>query len=254
MDKLTDLGTAMLTELGLRSLDKEGKLDKKQKEARKKLSGSFEEHYQQWYTESHAVILQLIPHRLSEFESLYKGEGRRKEINSTTYNIQDWLNGIRAGQDAYEKKYYDDFAIVVMRFKTQLDILKSIRARFESSLFDIKQLVQADLFDSELDTARELLKNGFLRPAGIVAGVVMESHLSQVCSNHGVTTKKKNPAISDFNDLLKKNNVFDVPQWRFIQRLGDLRNLCAHKGTREPTKDEVAELIDGVDKITKTLF
>jgi len=50
-----------------------------------------------------------------------------------------------------------------MRFNTQIEILKSVQARFESSLFDVAQLVRADLFDSELDSARELAKNGFLR-------------------------------------------------------------------------------------------
>ena len=56
------------------------------------------------------------------------------------------------------------------------------------------------------------------------------------------------------NDALKEGGVIDIPQWRFIQRLGDLRNLCDHNKDREPTKDEVAELIDGVDKLTKTVF
>jgi len=46
----------------------------------------------------------------------------------------------------------------------------------------------------------------------------------------------------------------ETPTWRFIQHLSDLRNLCDHNKDREPTKDEVNELIVGVTKITKTLF
>jgi hypothetical protein len=46
----------------------------------------------------------------------------------------------------------------------------------------------------------------------------------------------------------------DVPTWRQIQRLGGIRNLCDHNKEREPTKDEVIELIGGVDKVSKTLF
>ena len=115
-------------------------------------------------------------------------------------------------------------------------------------------MTRADLFDSEMDKASELLKDGFLRSAGVIAGVVLEKHLNQVCLNHNVKIKKKNPNISDYNDALKKEGVIDVPNWRFIQRLGDLRNLCAHKKGREPTKDEVNEVIKGVEKVTKTLF
>ena len=136
----------------------------------------------------------------------------------------------------------------------QLEILKSATARFESKLLEIQQLVQADLFDSELDAARELVKHKFERGAGAIAGVVLEKHLSQVAGNHNITTRKKHPTISDFNDLLKQGGVLDVPTWRQIQRLGDIRNLCDHNKGRAPTDVEVKELIDCVDKITKTLF
>ena len=84
--------------------------------------------------------------------------------------------------------------------------------------------------------------------------MVIEKHLAQVASNHNVSTRKQHPTISDFNDMLKGAGVLDVPTWRQIQRLGDIRNLCDHNKEREPTKDEVIELIDGVDKLCKTLF
>ena len=115
-------------------------------------------------------------------------------------------------------------------------------------------MVQADLFDSELDVARELTTNGFLRAAGAVAGVVLEKHLGQVMDNHNIKVSKANPTISEFNDHLKNADVLDIPRWREIQRLGDIRNLCTHNKEREPTKEEVEELIDSVDKYMKTLF
>ena len=111
----------------------------------------------------------------------------------------------------------------------------------------------ADLFDSELDAASELAKKGFLRAAGAVAGVVLEKHLVQVCSNHSVVIRRKS-TISNLNDLLKERGVTDVAQWRFIQHLGDIRNLCDHNKAKEPTADEVNDLIAGVAKTLKTLF
>lgn len=255
LDSLIKLGETMELDLTFRHLEEEGRLSAEDKKNFKKFKGAFEKHYQRWYTESSAVIRRLIPDRIVEFEHLYKGDGKRKEINSTTYNMQDWLNGIRAGVNDYTgEKYYNDFAVVSMRFHTQMEILKAVRARFESSLLDIRQVVQADLFDSEIDAARELLKHGFLRGAGAIAGVVLEKHLGQVADNHNVKTRKKHPTINDFNDLLKSGGVIEVPTWRQIQRLGDLRNLCDHKKQREPTREEVEELIDGAEKATKTLF
>ena len=84
--------------------------------------------------------------------------------------------------------------------------------------------------------------------------MVLESHLAKVCQNHGVTASKKNPAISDFNELLKKADIFDVLTWRWVQHLGDIRNQCCHSKDRDPTPDEVQELIDGVDKAIKTII
>jgi hypothetical protein len=118
---------------------------------------------------------------------------------------------------------------------------------------DLEQIVRADLFDSEIDKARELLRAGFDRPAGVLAGVVLEEHLQNVCSKRSIRLAKKTPTISDLNDQLKNEGVVDTTVWRFIQRLGDIRNLCGHKKERDPTKDDVQELIDGTDKIIKTV-
>ena len=69
-------------------------------------------------------------------------------------------------------------------------MLGSCKARFESSLFEIRQFVQADLLDSELDAAKELSKHTFTRAAGAVTGVALEKHLAQVCDNHAIKNKK----------------------------------------------------------------
>ena len=120
--------------------------------------------------------------------------------------------------------------------------MKAAEKRFDSSLFEIRQLVQADLFDSEIDAARELLKNKFVRAAGAIAGVVLEKHLTQVCEDHGLEIQKKHPALSDLNELLKANSVIDVLQWRFISMLADIRNLCDHNKAKEPTEQQVTDL------------
>jgi len=252
LKRLISLGNDMSVDLLSRSCTTKQK--EEHKEVFERVKGSFERDYQKWYTETHALIKQLVPDRLEEFIRLYHGDGKRKQIDSVTYNIQDWLTGVRAGENYMGEKYYNDFAIASMRFKTQFEILESVQSRFESSLFDIAQLVRADLFDSELEAARELTKQGFLRGAGAIAGVVIEKHLAQVCSNHNVTIKKKDPTINDFNDALKNCVVIDIPTMRQIQRLADIRNLCDHNKHREPTKEEVIELVDGAEKLCKTLF
>jgi hypothetical protein len=255
LDRLTKLGDRMMLDLVLNLDESRAKKSEEDKKLAKDVSGEFQHSYQRWYTEALAVVRQLIPDRAVEFAYLYGGDGKRKEINTHNYNIQDWLNGVRASDNyGTGKKHFSDFSIVLMRFQTQSGILESAVARFESTLLDISELVRADLFDSELDAALELAKKGFLRGAGAVAGVVLEKHLAQVAKTHSVSIRKQHPAISDLNDALKTANIIDVPKWRGIQRLGDIRNLCDHNKEREPTKDEVIELVEGVQKTIKTIF
>ena len=65
---------------------------------------------------------------------------------------------------------------------------------------------------------------------------------------------EKAPVIRDYNDVLKNEGVIDIPTWRFIQMLADIRNLCDHNKTEDPTKENLKDLIDGTDKIIKMVF
>jgi len=92
------------------------------------------------------------------------------------------------------------------------------------------------------------------RAAGALVGVVIEGHLQKVATAHGVKLAKKNPTIADLNDSLKSAGVIDTPIWRKISYLADLRNLCSHKKDVNPTVEQVAELIQGADWLTKNVF
>jgi hypothetical protein len=214
---------------------------------------SFRDDYQTWYSEAKSLIRQLLPDRLQDFTSHYEKPKSRKALTYESYRIEDALQGLTITSGyAKEKVVGPDAAI--QHFRQQVAILEAVKGRFESSLFDIRQLVQADLFDSELDAAKELARSKFTRAAGALAGVVLERHLAQVCDNHNIRTAKKEPTISELNNTLKDSNVIDIPQWRFIQHLADIRNLCDHKKTSEPTADQVNDLLAGVTKATKTVF
>jgi hypothetical protein len=211
----------------------------------------FKTEYESWYSESLALLRQLLPDRVINFVSLYEKPKGRKSIEYGNYVIQDFMQGLRVTQ--YDGSTKVDASAAVPQFRQQRAILKAARSRFESSLFEIKQIVQADLFDSEIEAARELLKNKFVRAAGAIAGVVLEKHLHQVCADRKIVISKKYPGISDLNDLLKANSVIEVPQWRYISMLADLRNLCDHVKSKDPTSEQVGDLVDGTAKVLKTI-
>ncbi len=213
-----------------------------------------EHEYQRWYSESLACVGQLLPAREQDFINYYKPDKVRKDITYANYTMSDYLRGLTVTRSygiQKDKIVGPDAAFHALQ--QQVQIVTAARQRLDSSLFDIRSLVQADMFDNELDAAEELNKKGFGRGAGAIAGVVLEGHLLTVCAQHKITPNK-NPSIGDLNDFLKKNDVLDIANWRFIQHLGDLRNLCDHKKSDDPTKDQMRELIEGARKITKTVF
>lgn len=208
--------------------------------------------YQSWYTKALNVVQVFLPERLEEFRLLHRDAKRRKEVDYLTYTVSDYLIGLVVKYGG--KPAFDTRQSAGRKFLQQLLIVGSVREKLDTILGNLRGMLQADLFDSELGAARELWKSGHLRAAGTLAGVVLEKHLRTVCENHSITTRKKAPGISDYNQLLKSRDVVDIPNWRLIQRLGDLRNLCSHAKDREPTSGEVQELIDNIDKILKTLY
>ena len=214
---------------------------------------NFKQEYQLWYSEALALLKQVLPDRVDDFKSHYEYSRVRKEINSQNYMIRDYLRGLQVTNRATREVILDGKA-AVPEFEQQLTILKSVKSVFSSSLFDLKTILQADLFDNEIDSAQGLLNAGFLRPAGVICGVVIEKHLKQVCENHNLSIRKKNPTISDFNDALKNGEVIDVSQWRLIQYLTDIRNICTHNKGEEPKKEQVEELIANTKKVLKTIF
>jgi hypothetical protein len=210
----------------------------------------FKVEYEAWYSIAMQVVRQLIPDRLTDFVKQYKDD-KRKEINVATYGISDYLIGI---QTSYYDKLVADGNAAFPKFERQLSILKSAHTRLESRLFDIVEIVQADLFDSELEAAHELNRKGFERAAGAVAGVVLERHLRRITTKRNLKSKKSAPTINDLNQLLKDNDAIDTATWRFVQHLGDLRNLCDHDKGNDPTKDQVGDLVTGVSKVVKTVL
>ena len=94
-----------------------------------------------------------------------------------------------------------DGKAAILVFAQQLNIVKAAKATLESSLIELASILQADLFDSEIDSARALAKSGFLRAAGAICGVVIEKHLKQVCNT--ARGNHKEEKTSDIGILIR---------------------------------------------------
>ena len=202
--------------------------------------------YQKSYDRTVGLVRSLAPERWEEFRRQYEPDPRRKDTSYSNYTIYDYLQGtvvLRGGSPLF-----NNFTVFVTKIQHQILMLESILDTFADRIRDIREVLRSELFDAELETSEELLKKSHLRAAGTVAGVVLERHLQTICAARNIPFRKKHPTIADYNDALRKSDAYDVPAWRFIQRLGDLRNLCAHPKERDPTKGEIQDLIIGTRK------
>lgn len=212
---------------------------------------NFSEEYQSWYAVAQRVVKQLLPDNYSDFISYYEYKKNRKEIDHESYSIKDYLQEITIRR--YDKSIKVDGKAAIPKFQQQINILKAAKSSLSSSLLDLRGILQADLFDSEIETAEVLAKAGYLRASGAICGVVLEKHLLHVNQLHNLPVKK-HPSIADLSQSLKDANYTTMAQWRFIQHLTDIRNLCDHAKGTEPTKDEISDLVAGTKKVLKTVF
>jgi hypothetical protein len=217
----------------------------------KKALPVFKSAYQPWYSEAMAVVKILLPLRYNDFVRLYEKPKSRKEVTKDNYVIEDYLNDIviTAG---FDKKVVAGPETAIPAFEQQFHIIGAILTTLDTSLLDIRREVQAGLLDAELDKAALLLKNKQLRAAGAVASIALEKHLEQVCERHQLKVTRK--TIADLNELLKKNEIIDFPDYRHLGLLAELYQLCVTNKKREPEAAEVADLINGTDKVIKTVF
>ncbi|NQE44855.1 hypothetical protein C5S31_02370 [ANME-1 cluster archaeon GoMg2] len=198
---------------------------------KKKLSEKFKLDYQDWYSSCCALLERNYnKERTSEFKSEY--ENNIKKTISANYITRDTEYGF------------------VDSFKHQASILNALPQYLKHRLSDIELTVASILMDDELLEAEYLIKKGFIRAAGALAGVVLERHLKMRCDKNEPKLKyPKNATISKLNDIQKDNNLLDISDWRNIQRLGDIRNKCDHDKKVEPKKEEVADLISKVKEM-----
>ena len=209
--------------------------------------------YQRWYSRALKLVEALAPERLAEFSSYYLIDPKRKVTDAGNYVIQDYIKGIGERTNHYDEPLWDTNNLVCIRVSNQMQIIASLSSRIDSVLQDVKGHLFAELQDAELGAASTLMKIN-LRSAGALAGVVLERHLQRTAVNHGITIRKKAPTIADLNDPLKEKGVYEIPMWRKIQLLADLRNLCSHQKSTDPTKEQVEELIAGVNSVVKSVF
>ncbi|MGD0096321.1 MAG: DUF4145 domain-containing protein [Terracidiphilus sp.] len=141
-------------------------------------------------------------------------------------------------------------------FSTNIDNLRRMMAVFEAAkedfeggyLASVHDLVRADVFGSELEQATELLKSKYPVAAAVVAGVVLETTIRELCTRNQIQHSK----LDKMNADLTKAGVYNGIVQKRITHLAAVRNSAAHGNDAEFKNYDVKAMIDEVEQILAT--
>lgn len=117
-------------------------------------------------------------------------------------------------------------------------------------LNSVRNLIQAEVFDNELDQAKELLKSGYAAAAAVVAGVVLETTLRNMCCDNGIPLGK----LDKMNADLAKKGIYNGLVQKRITALAGIRNSAAHGKVDEFSKDDVNLMINEIEKFVASIL
>jgi len=199
--------------------------------------------YNRWYSQAHLLVQANLNFRLREFETLYEHPKSGRDMRSFLLSPEDY-----SGEPSYSK-----CEAFVENLANQTAILQSIPEAIRTRLLDVEFMVTASLLDDELAQAEILLRNGFIRPAGALAGVVLERHLKTLCAraNPPIKFTQREATISPLAEKLWKAEIMSQADWRKAQWMADIRNICDHDKEHEPKEEEVRSLIMEVKAFIK---
>ncbi|MDX9667344.1 DUF4145 domain-containing protein [Pseudomonas sp. P5_152] len=135
------------------------------------------------------------------------------------------------------------------RLRRMRAVFLATKEDFEGGyLNSLRNLVQAEVFTSELEQAEELIKSGYATAAAVIAGVVLETTLRDLCTTHEL----EHGSLNKMNDDLAKASAYNASQKKRITALAAIRNSAAHGKPEEFTAADVRGMIDDVERFLAT--
>ena len=141
---------------------------------------------------------------------------------------------------------YSTFAGNTVNFGRARAVFLAAKEDFEGGYLNkVKNLIQAEVFESELDQARELLASGYHLAAAVVAGVVLETNIRDLCMCSSMPIGK----LDKMNADLAKAGRYNALVQKRITALAAIRNSAAHGDIAAFKREDVLPMIDEVERL-----
>ncbi|HHF3114944.1 TPA: hypothetical protein ACPJ1N_004585 [Vibrio diabolicus] len=141
-------------------------------------------------------------------------------------------------------------------FESNLSVFKRLKAIFNAArddfeggyLISVRTLVQAEVFDSELEQATELLTSNYPTASAVIAGIVLETSLRELCDRNNIPHGKMDKMNAD----LTKAGVYNSLQQKRITAIAGIRNSAAHGKHDEFSREDVRVMISDIERFLLT--
>lgn len=117
-------------------------------------------------------------------------------------------------------------------------------------LFELRALIEADVFDDFLEQAEHLHSAGYHPAAAVIAGCVLEDALRRLSHKYSVKLSPK-PKLDQMNADLAKAGAYSKLVQKRVTALADLRNKAAHGEWNDFNSSDVDEMIKGVRRFVE---
>ncbi len=145
------------------------------------------------------------------------------------------------------------------RVEKVLSFMRAVKDDFELGFLDsLSEQIEAILACDYMDIAEKLLndpdakKNGTDHiPAAVLVGVTLEHTLRTLCDKNGISLQKSNGEPKTMNPLiddLKTLGIFNELKAKQLRSWADIRNAAAHGHFTEFKRDDVLNMIAGVNQ------
>lgn len=127
-----------------------------------------------------------------------------------------------------------------------LGILEAAYRDFNADLlYDLRDLVRAELAGDIIEQAQALLRENYLAAAAVLSGAILEDSLRKLAQKRGVPLPDR-AGIEKLNTELAKASLYDSYVQKRITALADIRNRAAHGRFDGVSRDDVEDMVNWI--------
>lgn len=178
------------------------------------------------------------------------------------YDVRRVMTRARAAIERFAPSgspYAEDASDVMARGDTAADvwiaeqlvaIVAALRDDYRhGGLAAVEAMVHADLFDDFLEMSVGLLESGFVGPAAVIAGSVLEEHLRNLATIEGevlIDDRGRPHNVERLGVLLRKASAITEVERKSVVAWYAIRNEAAHNIRHSIAGADVERMISGV--------